>query len=584
MVSPGSVACTVAKNFLQTVVIVDDQAGLGPNESSPRSTASEWGEAASLSHADDPVADANVKSEVDGEVEATPESGLSEPGADALSVAEHGDLDAKTIINDFAHLGLVCGVIRPEQDEDIGPIVDPAAKRADVLVLDWWMHHDGGATSRSIISQLAQSDDQQDRIRLIVIYTAVPDLSKIASEVARMLDGAQVIGDKGNRVAAGSIRLVVLAKPDTKVDPTLAEEVVPFSDLPNRVINEFAVAVEGLLSNVAFAAVAAIRNNTHRILNRFDRTLDPAFLGHRMLLPDPEDSELHLVELILQELSAVLDSAEVGRNADYSAIRQLVSDAVLVVEDVYRIGEFAARNGLSTSELAMRFVQEGVSDPNCGLSNNERKDIRGWISKIFALGPTNSGGQNANINEQWSMLMSSKLDYGRSSPKLRLGVLVRDSQSGVFMLCMQPVCDSVRLSAPTAFPFLPLEQTAGSSDVVIKYAEEYYPLNLKLKFRDLLMVTFEPSADSGGSVRAQRSAGNEGWQFVPASDRAPLEWAGELRDSFAHKFANRFAESASRVGTNDSELFRRLLLWGPGVWIFVSIEKIRCGLNVFVPL
>lgn len=36
-----------------------------------------------------------------------------------------------------------------------------------------------------------------------------------------------------------------------------------------------------------------------------------------------------------------------------------------------------------------------------------------------------------------------------------------------------------------------------------------------------------------------------------------LECVGELQDSFAHKFANMFAASASRVDTNDSELFRR---------------------------
>jgi hypothetical protein len=554
MASPGSGACVVAKDFLQTVVIVDDRADLGSSGSPSRPSLSEEGHASSLSHAGEETPHGGVGADA----EAAPTPGLLEPSDDALSVAEHGDLDAKTIINDFAHLGLVCGVIRPEQDEDIGPIVNPAAKRADVLVLDWWMHGDGGAASKAIISQLAESDEQHDRIRLIVIYTAVPDLQNVAAEVARLLDGAEVIGDNRNRVVAGSIRIVVLAKPDTKVDPALTEDVVPFDALPYRIIVEFASAVEGLLSNVAFAALAAIRNSTHRILNRFDRALDPAFLGHRMLLPDPEDSEQHLVELILQELSAVLDSAEVGNNADYDAIRQLVSDSVLVVEDVEKLSEFAARNGLSVAELAMRFLQEGVNHPNHGLSNKERKDIRGWISRIFALGPSEESDSDTDINKQWSMLMSNKLQYGEISPELRLGVLVRDTRSGMFMLCMQPVCDSVRLTGQTTFPFLPLEETTGSSDIVLKYADEYHLLNLKFKFRDLLLIPFEPSADSGGAVRAQQETGSEKWQFTPASDVcAALEWTGELRDSFAHKFANRFAESASRVGTDDSELFRR---------------------------
>jgi Response receiver domain len=559
--SPGAAACLIARDFLQTVVIVDDQAELRLGTGALAIASTDASES-DVTDVDCDAAVAGAQNTPDvattPSIEAEPSSGLVEPSDDALSVAEHGILDAKTIINDFAQLGLVCGVIKPEQGEDIGPIVATAAARADVLVLDWWMHGDAGASSKAIIVQLANTDDQRDRVRLIIIYTAAQDLSNVAAEIAGHLPNAEIDGEKSNRIVAGSIHLVVLAKPGTEVDPSHAASVVSFEDFPERVVKEFAAVVEGVLSNVAFAALAAIRGNTHKILSRFDRTLDPAFLGHRMLLPDPEDAERHLVELILQEFSAVLESAAVGDKAGYEAIGQLVSDSVLAVEDIWKLSELATRNSITLQELAMRFLESGVSYPELGLSRGERKDIRAWAAKIFAFNRSESGPVASDVDRQWSMLMYNKLQYGDNCPLLRLGAVVRSVQTGDFMLCMQPVCDSVRLSGRTSFPFLLLEKTEGVSDIVLRYSGDYYLFNVRSKFRDLVMVPFEPSVDAAGVVKATRGSDDSEWQFMPAEKGdETLEWVAELRDIFSYKFSGRFAESISRVGTDDSELFRR---------------------------
>lgn len=558
MLRTDAAAYVIALDFLQTVVIVDDQAELRLTASGDpvpvtRDDPTGGPSASNSAAADTRLEVADAAEGLDSE----PSPDLVEPSGDALSVAEHGVLDAKTIINDFAHLGLVCGVIRPERDEDIGPIVNSAARRADVLVLDWWMHGDAGAMSKAIITQVAARGDQQDRIRLIVIYTAAQDLEGVAAEIAASLEG-EVLSEQRNRVLAGSIRVVVLAKPDTNVDPSLADAVVPFDAFPGRVVREFASTVEGLLSNVAFAALAAVRGNTHRVLSRFDRALDPAFLGHRMLLQDPEDAERHLVELILQEFSAVLESAAVGKNADYGAIQRMVSDSVLAVDDVWRLSDFAKRIDVSIADLAMLFIKEGVGSPSCKLSGKERKDIRSWASRIFALDSDGTDPVRADVAQEWSMLMSNKLQYSDNRPTLSLGVVVRDVSTGAFMLCMQPACDSVRLAGRTSFPFLPLEKASDGSDIVLKYSGSYHLLNVRIRLRDLVVIPFNPSGDAAGAVKADRQTEDGSWHFVPTTeDGAPLECVTELRDSFAHKFANRFAESASRVGTDDSELFRR---------------------------
>ena len=133
----------------------------------------------------------------------------------------------------------------------------------------------------------------------------------------------------------------------------------------------------------------------------------------------------------------------------------------------------------------MRFVKDGVNSATFGLSNKERKDIRSWLSQIFCQSSRDHAAALASIDEQWSMLMSSKFHYGQAVPELRLGVVVRDSSSGIFMLCMQPVCDSVRLSGETSFPFLPLVSATEGSDVVVFFDGEYRALNVKMKFRHL---------------------------------------------------------------------------------------------------
>lgn len=553
MSNPAAVSREIARNFLQTVVIVDDRADLRFGDPPSPVVIAPTMEDAAPAVADMGDADLDVDSQSEV-ADAAPRAGLTVPSDDELSVAEHGDLDAKAIIDHFASLGLVCGVIRPEQSEDVGPIVDPAAQRADVLVLDWWMHGDGGAASKEIISDIARSDGQQNRIRLVIIYTAVTDLRNVAADVASVLEGATLVA--ANRVFAGSLRVVVLAKPDTQVEATFAGDVVPFGEFADRVVAEFASVVEGLLSNVAFAALAAIRGNTYGILTRFDRALDPAYLGHRMLLPSPEDSEEHLVELVLQELSAVMESAEVGKRADFDAISGFVDDEVLAIDDVENLALAAARHGVSVSDLAMHLVKEGVWSPNYELSRSERKGLRDWISKVFSLSSDVPSRVSDDINEQWSMLMSSKMQYGAIPPRLRLGVLVRNSSTDQFLLCMQPVCDSVRLTEQTSFPFLPLDETPSNWDLALAYSGGYHLLKLRFRIRDLFMAAFTPSADSSGVVRAERSGDGQHWVFIANDDQESFEWVGELRDNFAQKFANRFGESVSRVGVNESEWLR----------------------------
>ena len=66
---------------------------------------------------------------------------------------------------------------------------------------------------------------------------------------------------------------------------------------------------EGLLPSIALTSLTAIRENSHKVLDKFHAELDPAFLAHRAGLPAPEDSQQHMVDQLASELHAVMDDA-----------------------------------------------------------------------------------------------------------------------------------------------------------------------------------------------------------------------------------------------------------------------------------
>lgn len=68
-------------------------------------------------------------------------------------------------------------------------------------------------------------------------------------------------------------------------------------------------ALNGLLPSVVLTALGAVRENVHRMLECFGRDLDPAFLVHRACLPQPPESEQHIVEQIASELHGIMDDA-----------------------------------------------------------------------------------------------------------------------------------------------------------------------------------------------------------------------------------------------------------------------------------
>ena len=143
---PSRHSIEVAHSFLQTVVVVDDRA-LNPVVGKLP---------------DDDVQPSVAHRGVVG--------GLRIPD---YEVGDQHDLDAKRISQAFARHGLVCGLLSPSSSESLTDELLTAARRADLVVLDWVLDRDEGRAAMELLERLLQRDSVPgaERLRAIAIYT-----------------------------------------------------------------------------------------------------------------------------------------------------------------------------------------------------------------------------------------------------------------------------------------------------------------------------------------------------------------------------------------------------------------------------
>ena len=248
--------------------------------------------------------------------------------ADArIDDAKSLSLDSKPLIGGFANLGLVCSVLNPSQEEleqgDIsGSSVVKAARRADIVILDWRIGDSYGEVALEILREIITGDIGGPRLRLVAIYTGEPGLPSILERVQTFLNGfydeSPIEEPEPYVVSKGSIRVAIVPKPKSRTTEITA---VSEKDLADHLVNEFVAMTKGILRNVALEGLAALRDHVPKVLTKFDSSLDPAYIGHRILLPNPVDAEEHIVEALGAELLSILEDSRPGDMASIDNIR-----------------------------------------------------------------------------------------------------------------------------------------------------------------------------------------------------------------------------------------------------------------------
>src|SRR6202035_4411620 len=84
-------------------------------------------------------------------------------------------------------------------------------------------------------------------------------------------------------------------------------------DLPDRLQKEFSLLAGGLLSNVALATIASIRDATHHVLAKMAEPMDAPYFHHRAILPMGSDAEEYSVDVVLSDLKSAVDKRGVAQ-------------------------------------------------------------------------------------------------------------------------------------------------------------------------------------------------------------------------------------------------------------------------------
>ena len=502
----------IARRFLQTAVVVDDEAYIVPNAN------------------DGPSAD------------------IVEPGRHTPASRQHADstvghgashaLDAGALIGSFSALGVICGVVGPT-DEAMETM-----RQADIVILDWRLQKDEPKRALKFLRYLLTEEADRNSLRLVAIYTGEAQLEEIQEDVFNELDQQGFEPKKnetGPEISYRHGRVVLYAKSHVNLTPPLNERSVSEENFPKRLVDDFAFMTAGLLPSIALTSLTAVREGAHKVLDRFSANLDTAFLAHKACLPEPEDVERQIVNHVADELRGLMDNA-VAKESPAGA--DAVEDWIRLKGDGIANFVFGGRE-LDTEQtivLANQGLEASV------LKNNAFEGLSGGFSGQDAVG----------LDERLAWIMNSRTVYSAPLPTLWLGTIVTEFQADGdgHLICMRPRCDCVRLDEETKFFFLPMvDPAAGMEQVVVCVDDEFERRGIERDPDGWILRKFEPSAESR-AVIAERRDSDGCFEFTD-TDGNRYKWRGELKAEYAQRIVQTFGEALSRVAVDESEWLRR---------------------------
>ena len=471
-------------------------------------------------------------------------NGEPEPGLVAPPEEDETPVRPSSLVSAFLKEDVVCSVVEPSaESSDVVGMAQRGARIADLLILDWLLFGNASATVDAIreITELNQS-----RLGVIVVFTGAHSLRDV---VARIVEEAGFEESHDFVLRRGNTVVLVFGKPG----PPLTggedrRQPSTYRDLPGMIRDDLEMVFKGLMPEFGFRGINTLRESTPRILATFNSDLDGAALVHRALLPEPADAGPQFVKLLASDFEQAMHDGRVGEVWDFESVRTHVAHTPLggssdrlagrlrsnqdVPDDLkdrddLRLSREAIVNGLSKIGMADRAVSRAVGD------------------LAEAVGDAKAS------NESLAVLMSSS-SLGETPPRLELGVVLQDGE-GRYWLCIQPLCDSVRLDSSRAFPMLPLALDPQEPTAMIRSPEgDAIRVGLDPSPHRLAVPEFSPTHER--AVIAQGDPSN--WRFT-SDDGAEYRAITRLRPEVAAQAVQGLASEASRTGADVSEWLRR---------------------------
>ena len=453
---------------------------------------------------------------------------------------------------------MVCGVVSPHEEQADHEVLAKAVARADIVILDWRLNPTSGANALPLLKRIL-TEDQPHRLRLIAFYTGEPDHERIREKIVECLNGLDepdrpVIArdGSGNSIDFRACRIVVYGKPDSgTVEPGT---VVNEKALADRLIADFADMVEGLLPSLVLTALAAVRENVHRLLDCFGHDLDPAFLVHRACLPQPPESEQHIVEQIASELHGIMDDAvDQWSPAGIGAIEHWLKDRFRDRDFVLASRkEGVPGKSMSHSEI-LAMLKHGIATAPGPLKK------KGTEYHLLSHGFSGGADNSRELDRRLAAAMSLRQVPPADWRQLSMGTVVVQTGSvePATFLCITPRCDSVRLTRQTAFLFLPLtDAKSNKPQIVVPVGDnQHRRMTISLNPSQWCSLDFIPDSDRQ-CVLAHRTGTDQPFIFKDVCG-GEYRWVGELKAESAQSIAQAIAVRMSRIPLNQSEWSRR---------------------------
>lgn len=603
----------IAKEFLQTVIVIDDRATflngdrpgerlvkentpspeqneqtpevIEPKQSPAISPEAGIGKPSVLRTRESKEAHKAVRSE-----EGQP-TGEESPGESAAHI-----LDAQSLTTAFFSEGIIAGLYKPtefNQDTDENTITKTVAiaRKSDAVIIDWMLDEKAKTpkVAKEIIARLIEQDYAEGgRLRTIIVYTAEKDLHERRNELFEYLANKDIrTGTTRQKIAFQRDADYTITSPNLRIafyNKQQARSVDDIrkkseSELPEVLLDEFATHADGLLPAFALKSAASIRSNTHHILTRFPKGLDIAYLMHRAAIPDPEDAEPYMLENFISIARSYLGLERVDQRClGIDTIQKWTDDQKA------RNVEFEGEIKLADKRKTIKVTPAELKDPlivgekeskrlirnKLEISSKDFKDIE-CQAIIRAVTPLFNNGSIKTFHD-FAVLNSFKRSHAdimhmnhTHAPYLSQGTilcrLADDNSLSEFLICVTPRCDSLRISNSRKFSFASFKQVdqVKSYDLVVKVNDDYYCLQMEKKFYRLVDLSFEPDSDT---KRIQPIYDGEKRQFIFRSDDAKLLWVGDLKDLHAQNRVAELVKNLNRVGYDEFEWLRLIGLSG----------------------
>ena len=468
-----------------------------------------------------------------------PRPGLVPPPAD-----DETPVRPSALVSAFIDEGIVCGVLQPDEHEsDLVALARRGARTADLLILDWLLFGDDTRTIE-MISAVAEANT--GRLTVVVIFTGAHDLRGVVERLTGTTDFEET---HDFVLQCDNTVVLVFGKPGITLIGGEDWRTAEYRDLPARIRDDLETVFAGLMPRFVFRGVNAVRDSTPRILASFGSDLDAGALVHRALLPQVDDAGPQFVRLLASDLEQALHDAGVGDVWNIESVAESLAEAA---------------SGGSPSALAERLRNPDNRVPQ------EVKDLDGesLAHEAIARGLRGVGlgesavdkavddlaaafGNGVASSEALAVMMSSS-DFGRTPPRLELGVVLRDD-SGKYWLCIQPLCDSVRIKCRRSFPMLGLVEDEQESVAMIRSPEnKLIPVKFDTAPHRLAMREFKRTSVDAVIARGQ----SPDWRFTDVNGVEYLA-VTRLRPELAAQAVQGLTSAASRPGFDSSEWLRR---------------------------